>query len=345
MQYSEDKDQIAEYMRLAIPLMTKNGVPMTPENYTVWYEYVSGKNAALKEKIDEYLEQNDGISQQQSQELYEKFFDRGKDQAALAEMRQDLRRVLTEVLNFVSAGAVTSANSSKKLKACLERFSGNMSQEEVHEVIEQVLEETKIAASSGELLTERLNSAVADIQGLKKDLEQAKVDAKTDTLTKLANRRAFDELLLKVTQDADNTGIEICIIFCDLDHFTKINETHGHLVGDQVLKVVASSLKGAVKGRDLVVRYGGEEFAILLLNTSLGNVKKLAENIRLDIASKRIQRKDTRESLGAITMSFGIARYFPNEGSESFMQRVDRALYMSKRKGRNSISEAPPPII
>ncbi|MBE0440052.1 MAG: GGDEF domain-containing protein, partial [Gammaproteobacteria bacterium] len=185
----------------------------------------------------------------------------------------------------------------------------------------------------------------SDIQGLKKDLEQAKIEAKTDMLTKLANRKAFDELLLKVTQDSDNTGIEVCIIFCDLDFFKKINDTHGHLVGDQVLKVVASSLKSAVKGRDLVVRYGGEEFAILLLNTSLSNVKKLAENIRLDIASKRIQRKDTRESLGTITMSFGIARYFPNEGSESFMQRVDRALYMSKRKGRNAISEAPPPII
>lgn len=325
--------------------MTQNGVLMTPENYTVWYEYVSGRNAALSAKVDELLAEDNGISQQQSKALYEQFFDRGKDQAALQEMRQDLRRVLTEVLNFVSAGAATSANSTHKLKSCLERLSPDMSQDEFRAVIDQVLEETRIAVSSGDLLTERLNSAVADIQGLKKDLEQAKIEAKTDTLTKLANRKAFDELLLKVTQDADNTGIEVCIIFCDLDLFKNINDTHGHLVGDQVLKVVASSLKGAVKGRDLVVRYGGEEFAILLLNTSLSNVKKLAENIRLDIASKRIQRKDTRESLGMITMSFGIARYFPNEGSESFMQRADRALYMSKRKGRNAISEAPPPII
>ncbi|WP_289286527.1 GGDEF domain-containing protein, partial [Methylophaga sp. UBA3991] len=99
------------------------------------------------------------------------------------------------------------------------------------------------------------------------------------------------------------------------------------------------------KGRDLVARYGGEEFAIVLLNTSLQNAKNVAENIRLEIASKRIQRKDTRESLGTITLSFGVARYVPSEGSESFMQRADRALYMSKRRGRNCVSEAPPPII
>jgi len=153
MQYSEDQDQVAEYMRLAIPLMTKNGVLMTPDNYAVWYEYVSGKNAALTTKIDELLQEEKGITQQQSKELYQQFFDRGKDQAALQEMRQDLRRVLTEVLNFVSAGAITSAKSSQKLKSCLDSIRPDMSQEEVHDIIDQVLEETRIAASSGDLLT------------------------------------------------------------------------------------------------------------------------------------------------------------------------------------------------
>jgi len=345
MAYTEDRDKVAEYMRLALPLMNKKGVPMTPENYTVWYEYVAGKNAALTAKVDELMLSDEPLSEQQCSNLYQDFFDRGKDKAALDEMRKDLRRVLSEILNFVSAGAIASGKSSQHLQSCLERFTPDMQQQELHAIIEEVLEETRIAASSGSLLTERLNSAVSDIQDLREDLQKAQIEAKTDTLTKLANRKAFDELLLKVTQDSDNTGIEVCIIFCDLDYFSKINEKHGHLVGDQVLKVVAASLKGAIKGRDLVVRYGGEEFAILLLNTSLSNVNKLADNIRQDIASKRIQRKDTRESLGAITMSFGIARYFPNEGSESLMQRVDRALYMAKRKGRNTIAEAPPPVI
>ena len=157
--------------------------------------------------------------------------------------------------------------------------------------------------------------------------------------------KAFDDLVTKVTKDADNTGMEVCLIFCDLDMFKDINDKHGHLVGDQVLKVVANTLKESVKGRDLVARYGGEEFSIILVNTSLQNAKVVAENIRQEISSKRIQRKDTHESLGVITMSFGVARYVPSEGVESFMQRADRALYMSKRKGRNSVSEAPPPII
>jgi diguanylate cyclase len=345
MEYSEYQEQASEYMRLAIPIMKKYGIAMTPANYAVWYEYVSGKNVALNDAVDLHIEEHGGLSDKQSADLYQRFFEREKDQTALLEMRQDLRRVLEEVLSYVANGVNASKNSRENLVKSLEKLHSDMTREQVHEVIEEVLSETRLAMSSGTQLTERLNSAMAEMQGLRQDLDDTKREAKTDTLTKLANRKAFDDVIAKVIKDADKTGIEVCLIFGDLDLFKDINDKHGHMVGDQVLKVVSSTLKGAVKGRDLVARYGGEEFTIVLLNTSLANAIKLADAVRVEIASKRIQRKDTRESLGAITMSFGVARYLPSEGVESFLQRADRALYMSKRKGRNAVSEAPPPII
>ena len=345
MEYNEYQDQAAEYMRLALPLMKKHGIAMTPANYAVWYEYVAGNNEALKHAVDTSVDDNSRLTEKQSSELYQKFFDREKDQAALLEMRQDLRRVLTEVLSFVSSGVTSSKQSSSNLTNIIDTFHPNMKQEEVRSVIDDVLSETRLAVSTSELLSERLNTTMVEMQDLKKDLEQAKREAKVDTLTKLANRKALDEVLEKATRDADNNHVELCIIFSDLDFFKKINDKHGHLVGDQVLRVVANNLKGAVKGRDLVARYGGEEFAIVILDTSVDNVKRLAENIRAEIAAKRIQRKDTRESLGVITMSFGVARYFPSEGIDSFLQRVDRALYMAKRNGRNRVEEALPPTI
>ncbi|MFT7414184.1 MAG: diguanylate cyclase [Methylophagaceae bacterium] len=344
MDYNEYQEKAAEYMRLAVPLMKKNGVAMTPANYAVWYEYVSGGNVALNDAVDSQMDGNERLTDKQSRDLYERFFDREKSQVALLEMRQDLQRVLSELLSFVSTGSVSSKQTTEKLSLIINQLQPDMSRDELHDVIEEVLAETRLSMSKSSLLTECLNSTNAEIQDLKKDLENAKRESKTDMLTNLANRKAFDEVLEKATHDSDASGLELCMIFCDLDLFKNINEKHGHLVGDQVLKVVAVSLKGAVKGRDLVARYGGEEFAIVVLNTSLENVKKLAENIRVDIASKRIQRKDTREPLGPITMSFGVARYFPSEGPESFLQRADRALYMSKRKGRNAVSQAPPPV-
>ncbi|NOQ94663.1 MAG: diguanylate cyclase [Methylophaga sp.] len=345
MEYSEYHDQAAEYMRLAIPLMKKYGVAMTPANYAVWYEYVAGNNIALNDAVHDHLDDSGALTNEDSRDLYTRFINREKDQAALIELRQDLKRILSEVLSFVGTGATASKNSSEKLLSVIDKLRPDMTRDEIHAVTEEVLFEARTAMSSSELLSERLSATMAEMQDMKKDLDDAKREAKTDTLTKLANRKAFDSILEKATKDADLNGIEVSMIFADLDLFKRINDTHGHLVGDQVLKVVANSLKAAVKGRDLVARYGGEEFAIVLLNTSLDNAKKVAESIRAEIAAKRIQRRDNRESLGSITMSFGVARYFPSEGSESFLQRVDRALYMSKRKGRNTVSEAPPPVI
>jgi diguanylate cyclase len=340
-----DADKVAENMRLALPMMKKFGVPMTPENYSVWYEHVSGQNAALSSRINDLANKKEQFSEGDSKALYEEFFSIHKERTNVLEMRKELARVLREVLNFVSSSASDSEKVNSHLNGLVTKINRDMSPDELHQVINEVIMETRLAMSNGELLTERLNSAVSEVSKLRQELQETKREAKSDALTGLANRSAFDDVVTKVTEDADSSGLDVCLIFSDLDHFKKINDTHGHLVGDQVLRVMANVMRDSVKGRDLVARYGGEEFAIVLLNTSLQNAKIVANNIREEIAAKRIQRKDTREALGQITMSFGIARYVATEGVESFMQRADRALYMSKRKGRNTVSEAPPPII
>lgn len=345
MDYDELSDKAAEYMRLALPLMRKHGVPMTPDNYAVWYEHVSGSNAKLSEQLQSMLAANPLITEAQCKALHDQFFNVAKDRKEVVELRLELARVLKEVVNFVCSSVAHNDKINQHLNTLLSKVHHGMSPQQIHEAVDELLAETRLAINNGELLTERLNTAMVEVNKLKKELEQSKREAKTDTLTGLANRKAFDDLVNKVTQDADGSGLDVCLLFCDLDHFKEINDKHGHLVGDQVLKVIANTLKDSVKGRDLVARYGGEEFSIILLNTSLQNAKGLADNIRQEVSSKRIQRKDTQESLGQITLSFGVARYVPSEGVESFMQRADRALYMSKRKGRNCVSEAPPPII
>ncbi|NQY26444.1 MAG: GGDEF domain-containing protein [Piscirickettsiaceae bacterium] len=345
MEYSEYQDQAAEYMRMAIPLMKKHEIAMTPANYAVWYEYVSGNNTELNNAVDERIKSKKELTDQESRDLYQQFFDREKEQITIVELRQDLVRVFDEMLSYVHRSVDSSTHSNEHFSKVLARLNPDMTREQVHDVIEELVVETRVVMSSGMQLTEQLNIATTEMYELKKALNDSKRLAKTDRLTKLANRRSFDEVLAKMTRDSDNTGIDICLIFCDLDFFKNINDKHGHLVGDQVLKVIANTLTKSVKGRDLVSRYGGEEFTITLLNTTLENAKKLAEAIRIEIASKRIQRKDTREPLGQITMSFGVARYVPSEGVDSFLQRADRALYMSKKNGRNMISEAPMPIL
>ena len=183
-------------------------------------------------------------------------------------------------------------------------------------------------------------------QQLQKANFELRMMAVKDGLTGIANRRYFDEVMAKEIKRSLRTESSLSLVMCDIDFFKPYNDNYGHQAGDDCLKYVARTMEKASKRPgDLVARYGGEEFAIILLNTSLQNAKKLAESIRIDVASTRVQRKDTQQPIGKITMSLGVAHYFPSEGIESFLQRVDRALYMSKRKGRNTVTEAQPPVI
>jgi diguanylate cyclase len=339
------QEESAEYMRLAIPLMTKHKIAMTPQNYAVWYEYVSDANMQLSETIDIDLAGHGTFSNQRTIELYDRFLAPDKVELNLIDQRADLRRLLQEIQKFAQTGSSLASQSTDQLAKALAKLHPGLPSEQIQDVIQNVMVETKQAMSSSQLLTERLNAAIADIEVIKADIEDTKKEAKIDRLTGLSNRKAFDELIQQTVQEAEQTAGNLSIIFCDLDLFRDLNAKHGHLLGDQVLKVVAKIIKATVKGRDFVARYGGEEFTITLVSTSMEDAKALAEIIRKEILAKRIYRKDSKVSLGQITMSFGIATYCKSEGVDSFLQRADRALYQSKRNGRNTTSEAHPPIM
>ena len=121
----------------------------------------------------------------------------------------------------------------------------------------------------------------------------------------------------------------------DIDYFKKFNDTYGHQVGDQVLKLVASTLKTGVKGGDIVARYGGEEFAIILPKTTKENAFTVAEHVRDSVSSKDIINRGTGKVLGQIRLSVGVSEYKPGESIEDLIERADKALYEAKNNGRN----------
>jgi diguanylate cyclase len=129
-------------------------------------------------------------------------------------------------------------------------------------------------------------------------------------------------------------GSSLCLIIADIDHFKKVNDTHGHLVGDNVLRMVASTIKESIKGRDLAARVGGEEFAILLPDTPFDGAMKLANDMRLAFERLDLKKKSTGESLGKITLSFGVATYQENEAAEDFVNRADDALVSVQKNGQ-----------
>jgi len=137
---------------------------------------------------------------------------------------------------------------------------------------------------------------------------------------------------------AQADGTSLCLIIADIDFFKKVNDTYGHLVGDNVIRMVAATLKNSIKGKDLAARIGGEEFAILLPDTPVDGAMKLANDIRLAFEGLDLKKKSTGESLGKITLSFGVATYREGEAVDDFINRADEALYQSKETGRNKVT-------
>ncbi|NWN90689.1 GGDEF domain-containing protein [Marinobacter adhaerens] len=160
-------------------------------------------------------------------------------------------------------------------------------------------------------------------------IEQA---ALTDALTSVPNKRAMDEQLQRASMLANRHGGDYSLILCDLDRFKNVNDQHGHVVGDHLLRLTAEALEGAVRNSDTVYRFGGEEFAVLLPHTGEREAKAVAERIRTAVAAISIDCGDSKLS---VTISCGVARYLPDEGADQWKTRADQALYIAKREGRN----------
>jgi two-component system, cell cycle response regulator len=158
--------------------------------------------------------------------------------------------------------------------------------------------------------------------------------ALTDALTGMQNRRYFDDALKEYLGEFKRIGKPVGLMVLDLDHFKSVNDTHGHDVGDEVLRRVAQCLKDFTRYHDVAARVGGEEFAVVAPNMDLDGLKKFAERIRKAIAELVIESGNVRLK---VTSSFGLALWDSRESGEAFYKRADQMLYAAKEQGRNRV--------
>ncbi|MFZ6672715.1 sensor domain-containing diguanylate cyclase [Undibacterium sp. Xuan67W] len=169
---------------------------------------------------------------------------------------------------------------------------------------------------------------------------QARIEksAATDQLTSLLNRQAFDFVFQQALLDSERSRQPLCVALVDIDFFKKVNDKHGHLVGDHVLKEIALIAKRSLRESDIICRWGGEEFLILLKNCTLEKATSISENLRSTIAANDFSRTtDLAKGRLSITVSMGVAQYKDNESEDSVFERADVALYQAKENGRNSV--------
>ncbi|RMG40150.1 MAG: GGDEF domain-containing protein [Planctomycetota bacterium] len=236
------------------------------------------------------------------------------------------RRLLDSVqrLTALADGAIT--RHCQALKQVNEKLSGSDgSGGDLHEAIAELLE-------ANARLRSALMVALESFRAQQRQLERLIDQARTDALTELANRRAFDLELSRLFAQRQRQGIVFSLLLIDLDRFKQVNDRFGHLVGDRVLRDAATLLRTHLREMDFVARYGGEEFAAILPGTELRQAVLAAERIRECIAAHEFTTDGSRLRL---TTCVGVATVRSGEIAETLVQRADVALYAAKAAGRN----------
>jgi diguanylate cyclase len=328
----------AEYLRLALPLMSQQRVSTTPENYAVWYTYVSGANAELNAEIDRLMAEKKPFTGAVCARLYQEFVAE-HDVGNIEQVRAQLNRILSEVgLSLDEAGDGARAFEGK-LGGLVDSAAEKSDLSDIRQMLQTLIAETRSMQDATQGMRSQFESKSKEIEELHEQLQRERRRANTDTLTGLCNRFALLEELNRAIAEMPNDAPP-SVVMLDIDHFKSVNDTHGHLIGDRVIRFVAQVLEKNIKGKDSAARYGGEEFTVLLPETPGGGARSVAESIRKAVESAQLVRSDNKKPLGRITISAGVATFQAGEDVMEFVNRADQALYRSKREGRNRVSVA-----
>jgi diguanylate cyclase len=324
------------YANLAIDLLRRSLIPPYPQFYELLYTYATGVNPALNTRINSIFRDGDP-SADLAEALYNEFLKAQDVNERISSVTERMSARISDVHEAIDSAMVTANAFSGTLQTATGDLAEETGIERLRELAAKLLRETRAMQDTNRRLEQRLEGSRSDIASLQRDLDEVRRESMLDPLTKIYNRKSFDEGILRATAEADEDKSPLCLMLVDIDFFKNFNDSYGHQTGDQVLRLVAMTLKSNIKGKDIVARYGGEEFGAILPSTDLDGAVIVGDNIRKAIQAKELLKRSTNEKLGRITASFGVAQYRHGESPASLIERADRCLYAAKRAGRNRV--------
>lgn len=335
LEFPEDTTLASRYVKQALPMMIKNKITPNPCNFALWYAYVSNRDLALNKKLDITVKEKGTCPDVVSRELFKKHVI--KEEMTLQKNLQDsLSNVVQELVSCVNDTKSQTNTYTQFLETSLTEILTDPDPTHAQETVKSLIKTTKDVSHLANNFQLQLQNAEKEIAALKQQLDQREEDAYLDALTKVGNRRAFDRRLVELFKNAD---ADTTLILVDLDHFKKLNDTFGHLMGDKVLQGVAKVMQKTCPANALAARYGGEEFAFLIQgDADIGAT--IAEQTRQLLAKLLLRKKSDGQVIDNITASFGVAQRNAGEYPEQLIERADKALYKAKEAGRNRVAMA-----
>lgn len=259
----------------------------------------------------------------------------------LSEAKVTLKQMVTSLITNIEELTDTTGEYQNKLEQYSEKISNTDDIKELNQLLVLIMDETSQMQKStlnyrNDFLAARaeVNLAQNKINQLETELFEMGEKVHEDHLTGILNRRGLDNAFERETSRSMRHQVPLCYALLDIDNFKLLNDTHGHKVGDDALVYLVESVKDTTRPEDIVSRYGGEEFVILLPNTNLEEAVQILSRIRRNLTKKFFLHENKRL---LVTFSAGVAQLEPGESQESIFKRADEALYRAKKGGKNQI--------
>ena len=268
----------------------------------------------------------------------EDFFKRQLLEIRFRKTKNDtVKQIVLDLTETIQQIASTAGDFDHKMEVSMEGIEAASTIEDILSLKEGIIEEIgKVRVKSQSMKTE-LNEYKKTTQSLSSKLDETEAKALVDSLTNVLNRNAYNMKIAQMMRDFSSSKDFFCLLVIDIDHFKKFNDTYGHKAGDRVLRSVAASIQVSLRASDLVFRYGGEEFVVILNSIQEDIAFILAEKIRKSVEKEYFVDKDKKLK---VTISVGIACVKDGETEIELFERADKVMYVAKRKGRNQVEIA-----
>lgn len=323
----------AERIASMAEFLLRHELEVSPFTLAIAYDYLTDSDPMLVRLID----QREDMGEQITLEWLEKVCrDSSRDPglAMLTKLIDKLEKGIDALGETTSAARTATREYGSALEEHAEQLEDSQKPEiPIGELVKLI--RTMVARTVD--MEKELSRSESQTQALRRSLEDARRSANEDYLTGLPNRRAFEKMFAIEHREARAALDPLVVAFCDIDMFKRINDSHGHDTGDRVLKAVAEKLSCISSERCFVARHGGEEFAILFRGRTLEDASKLLDKAREELSSRRMIDRKTKEPIGRVSFSAGIADVFSFPNPRAALQAADAALYQAKEQGRNRV--------